>query len=121
MVAILLATQLGWILADPIIALFVAAVLVGSAWLVFRQSLDQLMDHELPDADRQRIIAIIHGHPDVRALHELKTRRQAGLSKFIQVRISNWIREMKLACRASIVVSDAVEAVICAPPFRAPK
>ena len=52
-VAILLVTQLGWLAADPIIALFVAAVLVVSAWLVFRSSLDQLMDHELPDAERR--------------------------------------------------------------------
>ena len=50
-IAILLA-GLGWVLADPIIALLVAAVLVGSAWLVFRRCLDQLMDHEWPEARR---------------------------------------------------------------------
>jgi len=108
-VAIVLSTQLGWILADPIIALFVAAVLVGSAWLVFRQSLDQLMDHELPDADRQRIIAIIHGHRDVRALHELRTR-QAGLSTFIQVHIE---LDPEIRLSRAHQISDAVERDLC--------
>ena len=108
--AILLATQMGWILADPIIALLVAAVLVGSAWLVFRQSLDQLMDHELPDEDRRRIIAIVRAHESVRALHDLKTR-QAGLSIFIQIHIE-MDPDMKLL-RAH-QVSDAVEHDLCA-------
>ena len=40
--------------------------MVGSAWLVFRNSLDQLMDHELPDAERERIIAIVRAHPEVK-------------------------------------------------------
>ena len=30
-------------------------MLVASAWNVFRQSFDQLMDRELPDADRERM------------------------------------------------------------------
>ena len=109
-VAILLVTELGWIMADPIIALFVAAVLVGSAWLVFRQSLDQLMDHELPDADRQRIIGIVRGHEAVHALHDLKTR-QAGLSIFIQAHIE-LDPEMRLLRAHQI--SDAVELDLCA-------
>jgi ferrous-iron efflux pump FieF len=108
-VAILLVTQLGWNLADPIIALFVAAVLVGSAWLVFRKSLDQLMDHELPDEERRQIIAIIHRHGEVRALHELKTR-QAGLSRFIQVHIE---LDPDMRLQTAHGISDAVERDLC--------
>src|SRR5205807_96862 len=67
--AILLVSWAGWIRADPIIALLVALVLVVSAWSVFRASLDQLMDHELPGEERQKIIAIVRRHPEVRALH----------------------------------------------------
>ena len=109
-IAILLATVLGWQAADPIIALFVAAVLVGSAWLVFRKCLDQLMDHELPDADREKIIAIVRAHPQVKSLHELKTRT-AGLYTFIQVHIE-LDPDMKLA--EAHAVSDEVEHEICA-------
>ena len=108
--AILLVSWLGWLRADPIIALLVALVLVISAWSVFRQSLDQLMDRELPDAERDRITAIVRRHPDVRALHELKTR-QAGGAIFIQVHI-----ELDPAMRLARAhaISDEVEKELCA-------
>jgi len=109
-IAILLVTVLGWQSADPIIALLVAAVLVGSAWLVFRKSLDQLMDHELPDSDREKIIAIVRAHPQVRSLHDLRTRA-AGLYTFIQVHIE-LDPDMPLAEAHS--VSDEVEQALCA-------
>ena len=109
-IAILLATVVGWQSADPIIALLVAAVLVGSAWLVFRKCLDQLMDHELPDADREKIIAIVSAHPQVRNLHDLKTRA-AGLYTFIQIHIE-LDPDMRLA--EAHAVSDEVEQELCA-------
>jgi ferrous-iron efflux pump FieF len=108
--AILLVSWLGWLSADPIIALLVALVMVLGAWRVFRQSLDQLMDHELPDADRARIIAIVRGHGDVMALHELKTR-QSGLATFIQVHIE---LDPAMPLSRAHHISDAVEHAICA-------
>ena len=48
-VAIMLSAGLKWDKADPIMALIVALALVWSAWSVFRQSYDQLMDRELAD------------------------------------------------------------------------
>jgi ferrous-iron efflux pump FieF len=109
-VAILLAGELGWLQADPIIALLVAAVMAGSAWLVFRQCLDQLMDRELPDTDRERIKQIVRAHPEVIGLHDLKTR-MAGLYVFIQVHIE-LDPDMPLA--QAHAVSDAVEHDLCA-------
>ncbi len=103
--AIWLVAEWGWLSADPIIALMIAAILVASAWHVFRQSLDQLMDHELPPEQRERIKSIIKAHPEVLSLHELKTR-QAGLHTFIQVHIE-LPPHMKLA--EAHHVSDAVE------------
>ena len=84
--ALLLSTYLGWRLADPIIGLGIAAVLYFSAWTVFRASLDQLMDREMPDEDRERIKAIIAEHPAVKGVHDLRTRL-AGTQSFIQVHI----------------------------------
>ena len=109
-IAILLAAGLGWQRADPIIALFVAAVLVGSAWLVFRKCLDQLMDHELPDSDREKIIAIVRAHPQVRSLHDLRTRA-AGLNTFIQVHIE---LDPDMPLSQAHAVSDEVERELCA-------
>ena len=108
-IAILMATQLGWVLADPVIALLVAAVLALSAWLVFNKSFDQLMDHELPDADRERIKAIVRAHPEVISLHDLRTRK-AGLYTFIQVHIE---LDPDMALMRAHAVSDEVERELC--------
>ena len=106
--AILLAATLGWRLADPIIALLVALVLAASALLVFRASFDQLMDRELPDAERDRIIAIVRREPGVQRLHELKTRR-AGLSVFIQMHLE---MDGAMPLIQAHAISDRVEAAL---------
>ena len=85
-VGIVLSTQLHWLLADPLIGLGVALVLAWSAWHVFQQSYDQLMDHELPEADRERIKHIVLNHRRVRGVHDLRTRA-AGTLRFIQFHI----------------------------------
>jgi len=108
-VAIILSTRLGWTHADPVIALLVALVLVVSAWSVFRQSFDQLMDRELPDADRDKIVDIVKAHEEVRALHELKTR-QAGGSVFIQVHLE---LDANMSLAKAHAISDRVEKAIC--------
>jgi ferrous-iron efflux pump FieF len=108
--AVLLSEFLGWLRADPLLALGVAAIMLASAYGVGRDSLDQLMDRELPDQDRARIAAIVRANPAVRNLHELKTR-MAGRSTFIQVHVE-MDPQMRLA--ESHAVSDAVERAIMA-------
>jgi ferrous-iron efflux pump FieF len=108
-IAILLASGLGWLRADPAIALLVACVMAGSAWLVFRQCLDQLMDRELPDTERQRIKDIVLAHPGVTGLHELRTR-SAGLYTFIQLHIE---LDPNMPLAEAHAVSDAVERELC--------
>jgi ferrous-iron efflux pump FieF len=109
-VAILLVGWFDWLWADPVIALGVVLVLAVSAWSVFRQSLDQLMDRELPDSDRARIISIVHRHDEVLALHELKTRK-AGNDIFIQVHIE---LDGAMPLARAHTVSDQVEKDLCA-------
>jgi ferrous-iron efflux pump FieF len=109
-VAIALAWGLGWQAADPVIAILVAVVLTGSAWGVFRQSYDQLMDRELPDADRERIVAIIRAHDEVRAVHDLRTRA-AGVHAFIQFHIE---LDPQMSLMRAHEVSDEVEHQLCA-------
>ena len=85
-VALLLSSYLGWQLADPIIGLVIAAVLYRTAWLVLRSSLDQLMDRELPEQDRERIKKVVLGHHEVKGMHDLRTRA-AGTQSFIQIHV----------------------------------
>lgn len=106
--ALILSAWMGWTLADPILALIVAGMLAWTAWNVGRRSLDQLMDHELPDEDRQRIRAIAERHASVIDAHDLKTR-EAGLSTFIQLHL-RLRSDMTLA--QAHVVSDEVERAI---------
>ncbi len=85
-VALLMSTYLGWQLADPVIGLGIAGVLYSTAWWVLRRSLDQLMDRELPEADRERIKTIVFGHHRVKGMHDLRTRA-AGTLSFIQIHV----------------------------------
>lgn len=77
---------LGWHWADPLIAMAVAIYLFYNVWFIARQSLDQLMDRELPDEERERIRRIAMSHPEVRNMHELRTRA-SGLDQFIQLHL----------------------------------
>lgn len=85
-VAIFLSGTFDQPMIDAGMAAVVALYLVRGAWLVGRDSLDVLMDRELPEADRSRIADIARADPDVRDVHDLKTR-SAGLTKFIQLHI----------------------------------
>ncbi len=81
--ALVLTGLLGWSLIDPIFGAVIAGYILLTAWTIARSSLDMLMDRELPDGDRQKIRGIALAHPEVKALHELRTRA-SGPSTFIQ-------------------------------------
>ena len=49
---------MGWTWADPLCALLVAFVLLRSVLRIASQSLDCLMDKELPDKEREHILAL---------------------------------------------------------------
>jgi ferrous-iron efflux pump FieF len=108
--ALLLSSVLGWTLADPLIALAVAGVMLFTAFGVGRQSFHQLMDHELPDGERARILRIAQNHPAVKNVHDLKTR-MAGLSTFIQLHLA---LDPKMSLAEAHTISDAVEQALLA-------
>jgi len=64
----------GGSLFDAIAGLFVGGWLLWGAVSVFRSSSTELMDHELADSARQRIIALMTEDPLVRDVHQLRTR-----------------------------------------------
>jgi ferrous-iron efflux pump FieF len=71
---------------DVVVAAGVAIYLLVGAWKVAKVALDVLMDRELIDDERRRIVAIAKRHPEVRGVHDLRTR-SSGLTKFIQLHI----------------------------------
>jgi len=105
--ALLLATY-GWPGFDPVFALAIAAFILYSAWEIARESLDLLMDRELPDEDRERIKLIVRNHPDSRGLHDLRTRK-SGTTSFIQLHLE---LDDHLTLLQAHAISDDVEACI---------
>lgn len=59
---------------DAAAGLIVTGWLIWGAIQVFRDSSDQLLDHELPDADRAEIVSRMTSDPRVRGVHQLRTR-----------------------------------------------
>jgi ferrous-iron efflux pump FieF len=107
-VSLWLSAELGWVLIDPLFGGGIALWIIWGAWRVAQKAVVQLMDRELPDEERQRIRAIALAHPQVTAVHDLRTRA-AGPTSFIQIHLE-MDGEMRLA--EAHRVSDAVETEI---------
>ncbi len=107
-VALLLASELGWAIADPLFGLAIAGYIMFNAWRIARGSFDMLMDRELPEAERARIREIALANPNVRDLHDLRTR-SSGRRTFIQVHIE---MDGNLTLYRAHSVADEVEAAL---------
>ena len=105
---ILAASRLDQPLIDLAVALGVAVYLVTGAWTIGRTSIDVLMDRELPEQDRVRILDIVHRHPGVRSVHDLRTR-SSGLTQFIQLHV---VLHPTMSLGRAHVIGDSIEAVI---------
>ena len=107
----LLATRwLGWVYLDPIFGAAIGLWIIYGAWEVAKKALIQLMDRELPDGDRARIRQIALAHPQVKSVHDLRTRA-AGPTAFIQIHVE---MDGDLTLAEAHRISDAVEADILA-------
>ena len=85
-VSLLLATRFGIGFADPLFAIGIAFYIVWGARGIAIDSLNLLMDRELPDDDRRKIRTICEAHPEVRGVHDLRTR-SSGQQVFIQLHL----------------------------------
>ncbi|HKF70873.1 MAG TPA: cation diffusion facilitator family transporter [Stellaceae bacterium] len=106
--ALVISSGTGWPYADPLFGIAIGLWIIFGAWQVAQKALVQLMDHELPDADRARIRAIAQAHPQVTAVHDLRTRA-AGPTAFIQVHLE---MDGAMTLAEAHRVSDEVEAAL---------
>jgi len=104
--ALILGSALDWPLLDPLFGGAIGVWIIYSAVRLARLSIFQLMDHELPDDERERIREIAQSHPDVVAAHDLRTR-VAGPTSFIQIHIE---MDGRLSLLRAHQISDEVEA-----------
>lgn len=93
-------------LLDPLFGGAVGLWIIYGAIRIARLSLTQLMDRELPDSERAQIRAIAEGHPDVCAVHDIRTR-VAGPTAFIQLHIE---MDGAMDLLRAHAISDEVEA-----------
>lgn len=83
----LIATHLtGFAWIDPVIALAISGFLFWNARRVAAGSLDVLMDRELDDDVRERIVAIAEAHPGTHGVHDLRTRTD-GIRNFFELHL----------------------------------
>jgi len=76
----------GWGGFDALFAIGISLYILYSAWAIVRQSLDDLMDRELPSGERDAIKQIAISHPEVRGMHDLRSRR-SGMATFLQLHL----------------------------------
>ncbi|NOZ43131.1 MAG: cation diffusion facilitator family transporter [Alphaproteobacteria bacterium] len=109
-VALVLSGYMQLYYADPVVGILVGSFLLYNVWLIGRNSIDMLMDREMEEGDKAKILTIIRSHSAVRGIHDMKTRK-SGLNLFIQFHL-----EMNgdISLSEAHHISDDVEAHIIA-------
>lgn len=74
--------------ADQVFALGIAVWLGWGAWGASQEAIEQLMDHEWPIEKRERFLAVVAQHPELKGLHDLRTRT-SGHRDFVQFHV--WV------------------------------
>lgn len=73
-------------LLDPIVGAGIALYILYTAWEISMESVDVLMDKELPGEIRNKVSEIACSHPKVLGYHDLRTR-SAGQQHFFQLHL----------------------------------
>ncbi len=94
----------GWEWLDPISGLCIAFYVVYMAVKITIRPLQVLMDRELCEEDRKKIVSIIMKHKEIKGFHELRTR-SAGQSVFIQMHLE---LDKKLSLQRAHEIADEV-------------
>jgi ferrous-iron efflux pump FieF len=109
-IAALLLAYFGWIYMDPLFAIGIALFILYSAWQIVREAIDLLMDHELPDSERQKIRDLVINHPQAMGFHDLRTRR-SGTTVFVQLHLE---LDETLSLREAHAIADQLEHQVAA-------
>lgn len=76
--------QVSWI--DPTFAFFIALYILYTSFKIGKSAMDILMDKELPEEIRHKILSLVFSHNQVKGIHDLRTR-SGGIKQFIQLHI----------------------------------
>jgi ferrous-iron efflux pump FieF len=104
--------MMGFERADALLALGIAAYILYSAGGIGFQAVNDLMDRELPADVQRRIVEVALEHPEVRGVHELRTR-QSGPTRFIDLHLElNGRMSLAEAHRISDQVDVAIRSAL---------
>ncbi len=96
--------------ADPFFGLAIAIWLGWGAWGASQAAVDQLMDKEWPAEKRARFLEVVARHPELRGLHDLRTR-SSGDRDFVQFHVAV---DPAMTIRTAHDVMDEIEAKLLA-------
>ena len=74
--------------ADPLFGIAIALWLLWGGWRASREAVNQLMDKEWPETERQEFLAAAAEYPELRGIHDLRTRK-SGTLRFAQFHV--WV------------------------------
>lgn len=98
---------------DPLFGLSIGLYILWTAWQITKQAFNVLMDRELDDEEREKILSIIHTHPEVVDVKDLRTRT-SGMHQFFQFHL---IMKPGISLQqANCVANEVEQAVIKAYP-----
>jgi len=105
-VALALDHYAGWRGADAIFGILIALWLLYGAYGASLAAVNQLMDHEWPEEQRAAFIKVAEQHPELRGIHDLRTRT-SGSRSFVQFHV--WV-DGEMTVASAHRVMDEVEA-----------
>ena len=91
--------------ADALLGLAIAVWLGWGAWRASQAAINQLMDGEWPDEKRRRFVKVMARHPELRGVHDLRTRT-SGNRDFVQFHV--WV-DPEMTIRQAHTVMDEIE------------
>lgn len=74
--------------ADAVIGIGIGLWLLWGAWRASGEAVNQLMDREWPEDERQEFLATASAYPELNGLHDLRTRK-SGTLRFVQFHV--WV------------------------------
>jgi ferrous-iron efflux pump FieF len=101
----LIGASFGLLWLDGVAGLLIAVYVLRAAWQVGNQSVQLLLDREMPAEVRQVIASIVAEHPMALGFHQLRTR-QSGRTCFIQMHVD---MDENLTLREAHALVDSIE------------
>jgi ferrous-iron efflux pump FieF len=83
LVSLLITVFFGIVKIDSILAIGIALLILWGVKGIFTQSVNQILDRELPEKERHQLYVLATSHPKVKEIHDLRTRT-SGNGVFMQ-------------------------------------